>query len=117
MSCRFRIPEHIVENHTFTFRAGFPNQSGGVTYFGDQIDIPVNSGAAISKPVDNKGGLEGGSVRITPSGVGGSGFSGSGYASVGARDISGGNFGGGNPSPFVAGSKKMLTKEEYFIKV
>ena len=82
--------------------------TGGVTYFGEPINIPVNSGAAISKPEEKKGGIGGASAGITPSGGGGSGVSGNGGAKVGARDISGGNVGGGNP-PYVPGSRIMLT--------
>ena len=81
-----------------------------MTYFGDPINIPVNSGAAISKPEEKKGGIGVASAGITPSG--GGGVSGNGGARVGARDISGGNVGGGNPL-YVQGSRKMLTKEEY----
>jgi hypothetical protein len=50
VNCKFRISGDIAENLTFTFRAGFPNKTGGVTYFGDPIEVPVNSGAANSKP-------------------------------------------------------------------
>ena len=111
--CKFRISGHIAENLTFTFRAGFPNKTGGVTYFGDQIDVPVNSGAANSKPQEKAGGPGGAGGSITPGGGGGFGSgAGVGGTSIVAKGISGGNVGGGNPPP-VAGIKKMLTKEEY----
>ena len=100
--CKFRISGHIAENLTFTFRAGFPNKTGGVTYFGDQIDVPVNSGAANSKPQEKAGGPGGAGSSITPGGDAGAG--------VRATGISGANVGGGNPPP-VPGIKKMLSKE------
>jgi hypothetical protein len=111
--CKFRISENIGENLTFTFRAGFPNKTGGVTYFGDRIDILVNSGTQNSKPQEKAGGLGGAGGSITPGGGGGFGSgAGVGGTSIVAKGISGGNVGGGNPPP-VAGIKKMLTKEEY----
>lgn len=93
--CKFRISGHIAENLTFTFRAGFPNKTGGVTYFGDPIEVPVNSGAASSKPEEIKSAPGGASAKITPGG----GVTGSGGTSVAAKSISGGNIGGGNPPP------------------
>ena len=107
--CKFRSSGRIAENLTFTFRAGFPNKTGGVTYFGDPIEVLVNSGAASSKPEEKRGGPVGVSGGITPGGGVGGGVSGT---SVAAKGISGGNVGGGNPPP-APGSKKMLTKEEY----
>ena len=112
MNCKFRISGHVAENLTFTFRAGFPNKTGGVTYFGDPIEVPINSGAPISKPEEKKGVPVDASSKITPGGGVGGGVTGSGGASVAAKGISGGNVGGGNPPP-VPGSKKILTKEEY----
>jgi len=50
VNCNFRIREDIAKNLSFTFRAGFPNKTGGVTYFGDPIEVPASSGAANSKP-------------------------------------------------------------------
>jgi hypothetical protein len=50
VNCKFRISGHIAETIKFTFRAGFPNKTGGVTYFGDSIEVLVNSGAAHSRP-------------------------------------------------------------------
>jgi len=113
--CKFRISGHIAENLTFTFRAGFPNKTGGVTYFGDPIDIPVSKGAPISKPLEKAGGLGNDSVSRGPTPSGDSipssgGGSVSGGASSGARGIGGSNF--SNPPP-VPAPKKILTKEEY----
>ncbi len=42
LACRFRCPPHISET-IVTIRAGFPNASGGVTYFGEKIDIVIGS--------------------------------------------------------------------------
>jgi hypothetical protein len=43
-----RYPSHISEKASVTFKAGFPNPSGGVTYFGDKIDIVVGPSNAAS---------------------------------------------------------------------
>jgi hypothetical protein len=110
---KFRISGHIAENLTFTFRAGFPNKTGGVTYFGDPIDIPVNKGAPISKPLEKAGGGLGNASGVpTPIGDSIPNSSGGVNASAGAgtRGISGGN--DSNPPPVTA-PKKMLKKEEY----
>jgi len=38
---KLRYPYQISEKATVTFRAGFPNSSGGVTSFGDKIDVVI----------------------------------------------------------------------------
>jgi hypothetical protein len=38
---QLRYPPHISEKATVTLKAGFPNPSGGVTYFGEKIDVVV----------------------------------------------------------------------------
>jgi hypothetical protein len=41
LACKLRWPLQIFEKVTVTFRAGFPNSSGGVTYFGEKIYIVI----------------------------------------------------------------------------
>jgi hypothetical protein len=38
---QLRYPSDISERATVTLKAGFPNPSGGVTYFGEKIDVVI----------------------------------------------------------------------------
>jgi hypothetical protein len=39
--CKLIYPNHVSERSTVTLRAGYPNSSGGVTFFGEKIDIVI----------------------------------------------------------------------------
>ena len=55
-ACKLRYPNQISEKATVSLRAGFPNASGGVTYFGDKIDVvigPSNASDQSSTVNDN----------------------------------------------------------------
>jgi hypothetical protein len=43
LAIKLRYPHQIYEKSNFIFSAGFPNSSGGVTYFGDHIDIVIDA--------------------------------------------------------------------------
>lgn len=40
---KLRYPHQIYEKAYVIFSAGFPNSSGGVTYFGDHINILIDA--------------------------------------------------------------------------
>ena len=46
MPCKLIYPSHISEKATVTLRAGFPNSSGGVTFYGEKIDIVIGAANA-----------------------------------------------------------------------
>lgn len=55
-ACKLRYPYQISEKATVSLRAGFPNPSGGVTYFGDKIDVvigPSNNASDQSSTVND----------------------------------------------------------------
>ena len=41
MPCKLIYPNHVSERSTVTLRAGYPNSSGGVTFYGEKIDIVI----------------------------------------------------------------------------
>ena len=49
VACKLTMPYRISENATVTLRAGFPNSTGGVTYFGEKIDVIIGPSNASDK--------------------------------------------------------------------